>query len=494
LQTSHNNLFESFERRMLFSTGAASPTPPPVLPMTEAAETIQKSAVGITLTADFAIDPYNARLTARVDANASGTISFYVDGVLAGTKEVVPSSGETVFAYFDCTLAGGDHTAFAVYGGDETHEPATSDTVTFIAQRLYMHHGMGKATRARDGSVILDFRHLPQPPTGWVTFTNGYSPGPQSTLASVQVVDGLAVLREVPRHSLVYIAYSYSGDAVYQGQRFRIAILPPPRVTPRPVSVDIVPPSQALRAGEAAHFQLVLSDPQEQATDLFGGICTITVDGEIVANAPIDAEGRGSVQLALPEGDHTVRAYYGAHYLEPGKASVPAGIEQVSVPGQGKVPQRYVPAVGEVVGNRWQVIANADFDGDGDSDLLFRHRQSGHAYLWLIQNTQVVSQSAFAAPAGWRTVGASDLNGDAKADLLWSNDAGRKQSIWRMNGIAILGFSMLNHAPRVSSWVLDEVKDLDNDGDADLVWRNLTTGGKFGWLMNGTKVVGGMNI
>jgi hypothetical protein len=76
-----------------------------------------------------------------------------------------------------------------------------------------------------------------------------------------------------------------------------------------------------------------------------------------------------------------------------------------------------------------------DFNGDGTSDLLWRH-DSGLVGLWTMNGATPQSQQNIAAVGNeWHIAGDGDFNGDGRSDLLWRHDSGLV-GLWTMNGAA----------------------------------------------------------
>jgi Ca2+-binding RTX toxin-like protein len=124
-----------------------------------------------------------------------------------------------------------------------------------------------------------------------------------------------------------------------------------------------------------------------------------------------------------------------------------------------------------------------DFNGDGRSDILWRH-SGGDFAQWLGQaNGGLVhsGQAANPADANWRIVGTGDFNGDGRSDILWRHTGGSLgQWLGQANG------SFLNNSGAVTnvidtSWTMIGTGDFNGDGRHDLIWQH--SSGEFAsWL------------
>ncbi len=135
----------------------------------------------------------------------------------------------------------------------------------------------------------------------------------------------------------------------------------------------------------------------------------------------------------------------------------------------------------------WQVGATADFDGDGNTDILWRNYNSGANVLWLMNNGTRTASIALPEPADktWELVGAADMDGDGDIDLIWRNRVSGLNTTWLMQNNRIDSFKAL--PPVISQhWRLEGVGDLNGDGHVDLVWRNYNNGNNSVWFLNGT--------
>ena len=73
--------------------------------------------------------------------------------------------------------------------------------------------------------------------------------------------------------------------------------------------------------------------------------------------------------------------------------------------------------------NPWNVVASADFDGNGVPDLVWQDPASGTIQVWFMtgaNGTQLLSAANIAATS-WKVVAAADFNGDGNPDLLLQN-------------------------------------------------------------------------
>src|SRR5205085_2245431 len=86
-------------------------------------------------------------------------------------------------------------------------------------------------------------------------------------------------------------------------------------------------------------------------------------------------------------------------------------------------------------GTGWSVIRTADFDGDGKSDLLWRHTDGRHA-IWLMDGVTIKGTAQILNAGNWTATHTPDLDGDGKADIVWENIDGRV-AVWLMNGTAM---------------------------------------------------------
>ena len=140
----------------------------------------------------------------------------------------------------------------------------------------------------------------------------------------------------------------------------------------------------------------------------------------------------------------------------------------------------------------WKVLGFGDFDGDGDDDVFFRHT-TGPTAFWIMQGRTIVRAAASAtAGADWHMHAIGDFDGDGRDDLLWRNTTTGDVAMWRMNGEQLLDSSIFFRLSD-SNWQIQLAADFNGDGRDELVWRHATTGQMAMWDLglNGRTIVNG---
>src|SRR2546427_1443158 len=88
----------------------------------------------------------------------------------------------------------------------------------------------------------------------------------------------------------------------------------------------------------------------------------------------------------------------------------------------------------------------------------------------------------------WEVEGIGDFDGDGKADILWRNLSTGENYIWLMNGLSTASQGSVNFVDPASGWQVQGIGDFDGDGKADILWRNSSTGENYIYLMDGATV------
>jgi uncharacterized repeat protein (TIGR03803 family) len=144
----------------------------------------------------------------------------------------------------------------------------------------------------------------------------------------------------------------------------------------------------------------------------------------------------------------------------------------------------------------WHAVSAADFNGDGKPDILFQNYNRTSA-VWLMDGinfTSAVSlHNGIAAGSGWKIVGAGDFNGYGQTDIVWQHIDGRVAA-WQFVGTTFVGTVLLRNGPAASTgWRIRGVSDFTGDGKTDLLLVN-ADGRTVIWIFDRTTFVGSMPL
>jgi hypothetical protein len=139
----------------------------------------------------------------------------------------------------------------------------------------------------------------------------------------------------------------------------------------------------------------------------------------------------------------------------------------------------------------WRIAATGDFAGTGaENQLLWRNGTTGQLYLMTINAANLTQTGAmiYQEPnTAWKVIAAADFNNDGKSDILYRNDATGQVYILLMNNGSVIGGGLAHIEPNLA-WKIVAQGDYNGDGKADLLWRNESTGMVYMMLMNGSTI------
>ena len=140
----------------------------------------------------------------------------------------------------------------------------------------------------------------------------------------------------------------------------------------------------------------------------------------------------------------------------------------------------------------WTIQGTEDINGDGISDIVWRHSVTGQVNIWFMNNGNTIlpgSGVIGSADPIWSLRAIADVDGDGVADLVWHNSNTGEVYLWQLNKDGTPAVSVsLGYA--TGGWTLRGAGDFNGDGRADLLFT-ITSGGlqHLGiWIMNGTSV------
>ncbi|MDB6028301.1 MAG: Protein of unknown function precursor containing a C-terminal secretion signal [Verrucomicrobiales bacterium] len=108
-------------------------------------------------------------------------------------------------------------------------------------------------------------------------------------------------------------------------------------------------------------------------------------------------------------------------------------------------------------GTTWKAIAVADFNHDGNSDIVFQHTD-GRVMLWFMtgstMTSSVILNDGLAATTGWKVAGISDLDDNGTPDILFQVTGG-KSGVWALDGTNKLSENFLAEGGTMpAAWTL----------------------------------------
>ncbi len=137
-------------------------------------------------------------------------------------------------------------------------------------------------------------------------------------------------------------------------------------------------------------------------------------------------------------------------------------------------------------------IGTGDFNGDGNSDILWQNANTGQVSIWEMDGSALIGGGAVSSNPGpaWKAIGAGDFNDDGKSDILFQDAVTGQASIWEMNGSTLIGGGKVSANPG-PTWRAIGTGDFNGDGFADILFKDTSSGKASIWDMNGNTIAGG---
>ncbi len=151
----------------------------------------------------------------------------------------------------------------------------------------------------------------------------------------------------------------------------------------------------------------------------------------------------------------------------------------------------------------WEVAGVYDINTDGISDIFWRNYTTGENAIWVMRDTgngfdydPAATNFILQIPdRNWEIEGVADFDNDGSANILWRNYRTGENAIWGINYDANATgnrFSLNNDTTKFITpetdinWAIQGWTDFNNDGIKDLLWRNIQTGDNRIWKLNST--------
>jgi hypothetical protein len=411
-----------------------------------------------------------------------------LEGSAATARFTLHLTGATgVAATVGYATADGEATA----PGDYT---AASGTVTFDA---------GQTTRTVDIAVVSDTTYEPDE-----RFYLNLSGAVDATIGDAQAS---ATLRNDDAPGLsVNEVRAVEGNAGLTGLQFTVSIEGPPPQTATAqwatANCTATPADYAPATGVVT-FPAASSAPQTFTVWANGdtapeGHELFTVGLSNPVNATLkDAAGHGSIEnddapqpvASLPSADFNLDGNPDLLWFN----TTSGNLVTWEMAGANRITGLFLdpPAIGAL---NWQVAGTPNLDADPQPDILWRNDTSGKLVVWLMdgvhRRTGLFLNPDGEADLNWRVVGTGEFATPVGGDVLGSDDILMRHEltgalrIWSMNGTKR---DAVFDLPGIADlhWKGIGTGDFDGDGDADIWWRNDETGALRVWRMNGTTFV-----
>jgi hypothetical protein len=148
-------------------------------------------------------------------------------------------------------------------------------------------------------------------------------------------------------------------------------------------------------------------------------------------------------------------------------------------------------AVGDL---NWAVVGTADYGHTTQPDVLWRNSTSGRLVVWqmdgLNRHAGLFTNPDIEPDLDWRVMGTGRFTPGGTTvggDILWRHAGTGALRVWAMDGVnrtQVIDITGLSEAD--ANWQVIGTGDYDGDGDADLWWRHAGTGQLRLWRLNGT--------
>jgi Domain of unknown function (DUF4394)/FG-GAP-like repeat len=147
------------------------------------------------------------------------------------------------------------------------------------------------------------------------------------------------------------------------------------------------------------------------------------------------------------------------------------------------------------VDNSYKVDEIADFDGNGTADILWRH-DTGFVITWDINHTQTGYHAIGPTDPADEIVGTGDFNADGKAELLWRN-ADTGVVTWQLNTGPFVDTDLSgdeieftrDYGPVPSEYKIVGTGDVNGDGRTDIFFRH-DSGQLVAWEVDDGTIIG----
>jgi probable HAF family extracellular repeat protein len=134
-----------------------------------------------------------------------------------------------------------------------------------------------------------------------------------------------------------------------------------------------------------------------------------------------------------------------------------------------------------------QVATSWTIVGGDNRGVIFWRDTAGDVAIWQVNGSKVLQSISLGnVPISWVIAGYGDFNGDGNTDILWRDTNSGTVGIWFLNGSEQVQ-STANLGVVTSNWTIVQTGDYNGDGFSDILWRD-TSGNLAAWFMSGAQI------